>query len=406
MNLRAWNPWLAIVALGCGNEEMVEPELSDAVVLRPRLEGPGDLEIRSPDAPGAPATLTADETGAFSVFTSATGLAVWAEAIGGVAAAEACSADLAELGELDALCVFLDDGASVTVDLTAAPARPDDVATWSELDRMESGCIATERADTIRCTLDQPGQRVVPLVTFAPEPPPEPEPEPFRCPSVTITTSGLRSMAPYDDDKLVVVGWFDGFAKRYAGPLRYDEDGQLETCFDGPADFGSVYDMAVHPDGGYLVSGFFAEYGGEPCRGLAKLDGQGQVDPTFCPSLPGDIDNGYLEVEDGIAYVVWNTRAVALDLETLTIVARSDLFTLTEPFGFIEDITLHDGVLYVVGRLTQVGDEPRIGFAAFDASDLSLLDAAPVFDDRVRTIEARDDQLWVGGEFTTVDGAP
>ncbi len=406
MSTRSCLPILVAAAVGCSGDGPDALVVDEPAVLRPRIQGAATVEVRAEGAPNVVVTLTQDESGAFSIFTSPAGLATWADEVPALESAAPCPADLDAFGELDAICLTLAPQEVLELELTVVPERSLDVVTWSELLVFESGCIATDESDTVRCTILGPGDRVTPLATVAPPEDPEPDPAPDPgCDFVSVASSNVIDLDTWNDDTLVVVGRFDSIARRYDGLLRFDVEGEVAGCLAGVDDFGNIEDLVEHPDGGYLASGYFESVAGVPCPGLARLDESG-LDEEFCALLPPEVEGGFMELDGRVAYLASSSGVIAFDLDRLSVVAQSAPFTMTDSLGFLRDITLHDGVLYVVGGLERVGDEPRPQFAAFDATDLSLLDFAPRFDDRVLTIEGLGGQLWVGGEFTTVDEQP
>jgi uncharacterized delta-60 repeat protein len=63
--------------------------------------------------------------------------------------------------------------------------------------------------------------------------------------------------------------------------VRYDADGQVDAAFGGgasPGTNGSVFALAVQPDGKILVGGNFNAIFGAPRHGIARLKADGTVD--------------------------------------------------------------------------------------------------------------------------------
>ena len=55
--------------------------------------------------------------------------------------------------------------------------------------------------------------------------------------------------------------------------------------FDGAGADGEVLSVVAHPEGGYLITGFFQHYNGTPRPGIAKLDADGTLDQGFEPAV-------------------------------------------------------------------------------------------------------------------------
>ncbi|MEP7097131.1 MAG: delta-60 repeat domain-containing protein, partial [Dokdonella sp.] len=64
---------------------------------------------------------------------------------------------------------------------------------------------------------------------------------------------------------------------------RLNVDGSADTAFNANAN-GSVYALALQPDGKLVVGGFFTTIGGQPRNGIARLNTDGSADPTFNPN--------------------------------------------------------------------------------------------------------------------------
>jgi len=80
------------------------------------------------------------------------------------------------------------------------------------------------------------------------------------------------------------------------GIARLHPDGSLDTAFDPGAGAqgsshgvqSSVRFIVVQTNGEILIGGFFSEYGGLPRSGIARLNVDGSVDPSFNPSYGQD----------------------------------------------------------------------------------------------------------------------
>lgn len=105
------------------------------------------------------------------------------------------------------------------------------------------------------------------------------------------TTRGvvLKAAALQADGRLVVAGNFslvNGLPRR--GLARLDESGKPDPSFDAGTGVASpVYALAVQPDGRILVAGRFDSVQGQPRTALARLEADGRLDPSFAPQLSG-----------------------------------------------------------------------------------------------------------------------
>jgi uncharacterized delta-60 repeat protein len=68
--------------------------------------------------------------------------------------------------------------------------------------------------------------------------------------------------------------------------VRYHANGQVDTAFGGgasPGPNGSVFALAVQPDGKILVGGNFNAIFGQPRHGIARLNADGTLDGPLMP---------------------------------------------------------------------------------------------------------------------------
>lgn len=97
-------------------------------------------------------------------------------------------------------------------------------------------------------------------------------------------TSALYCIAQLPDGKVMLGGTFthvNGVARR--GIARLNADGSVDPSF---ASMGliageEVWCFALQPDGALLVGGMFGKFGGVPSRSLARLTPAGAIDTTF-----------------------------------------------------------------------------------------------------------------------------
>src|SRR6185369_15096963 len=66
-------------------------------------------------------------------------------------------------------------------------------------------------------------------------------------------------------------------------------NGQLDPTFDaGAGPDGTVWSMAVQPNGKIIIAGSFGSVAGFPCGHIARLNSDGSVDTSFDPGLGAD----------------------------------------------------------------------------------------------------------------------
>ena len=105
----------------------------------------------------------------------------------------------------------------------------------------------------------------------------------------------VRSLAVQSDGKVLIGGDFVTVNDLpYAGIARLNIDGTLDTTFaNGPAslEFGAAYSMAVQSDDRVLLAGAgFSAFDGTTRAGIARLNRDGTLDPTFGDGQSGTDD--------------------------------------------------------------------------------------------------------------------
>lgn len=100
----------------------------------------------------------------------------------------------------------------------------------------------------------------------------------------------VNSIAIAPDGKIVIGGAFhtvNGVPRE--GVARLNIDGSVDTAFDtGTGANAPVLGVAVELDGHVLVAGAFTAFNGNPLRGIARLNTDGGLDPTFTPGTGAD----------------------------------------------------------------------------------------------------------------------
>jgi hypothetical protein len=159
------------------------------------------------------------------------------------------------------------------------------------------------------------------------------------------------------------------------GVAALDPDG-VPTSLDpdagpgGPNTFNDVHAIAVRGDAIYL-GGNFTSIGGQPRNRIAKVAPDGTLDPTFNPNATGGNIPGIdtIVVTDSDAYA-------GGDFSTIGGQPRLDLAKLNPVTGLV------DG-----------------GRQSFDPDPLNGVNLS-----RVRTLQVPGDEVYVGGDFTTIGG--
>ncbi|HEY5914947.1 MAG TPA: Calx-beta domain-containing protein [Verrucomicrobiae bacterium] len=153
---------------------------------------------------------------------------------------------------------------------------------------------------------------------------------------------------------------------------RLNVDGSLDLTFDpGAGADATVRALAIEPDGSVLLGGAFTNVNGSALSRIARLRGDGSVDPAFQPGV-GANDLVYalaLQPDNRIVVGGGFTRASGTTRNRLTRLMPDGQVDPTINFGtgandYVASIAIQpDGKLVIVGGFTQVQDSPRAHLA-------------------------------------------
>lgn len=88
----------------------------------------------------------------------------------------------------------------------------------------------------------------------------------------------------FQNDKLLIGGWFTSYNNKIQKYIaRVHTDGTLDETFNagGIGANNEIRKILVLPSGKILITGWFTEYNGKPCGGIARLHADGSLDETF-----------------------------------------------------------------------------------------------------------------------------
>src|SRR5438128_1414128 len=178
------------------------------------------------------------------------------------------------------------------------------------------------------------------------------------------TNDTVNAVIPQPDGKVIAAGVFtfaNGVPRNRIA--RFNSDGSVDLSFDpGNGPNGDVNAIVIQSDGGIVIGGTFIDYNGFARGGVARVLGNGVLDPSF--------DSG---VGTG-----GNVFALALH---------------------------HNGQIVLGGRFVQYSGTNRT-FIARVFSDGSLdFGFSPTPNDWIQSLTVEpDDHILVGGFFTGING--
>ncbi len=208
----------------------------------------------------------------------------------------------------------------------------------------------------------------------------------------------VRAVVFQPDGRSLIGGSFNNYrGVSRSGIARVNTDGSLDTSFDpGTGADQSVNAILLQPDGKIVIGGDFTTFNGVARNGLARLEANGTLDASFNPPLT----NNTGPATASALYRPMIRRAAGGAPEADS--TRSGFVTSlsTGPGGTIVAggaFSLNDlGASKSVVRLTSSNGQPDPTFTG---------NATP--NARVRTtITQPDGKTVIGGEFTDVSGQP
>jgi hypothetical protein len=175
---------------------------------------------------------------------------------------------------------------------------------------------------------------------------------------------------------------------------------------------GTVYAVALQPDGGVVIGGEFSAINGEPRRNIARLRPDGSLDPDWTCPIGGRVhalavsDVGEVFVAGNFFVVDGKSRVGLAKLSAAGVV--DDLWQPMPNNGDIHALALDDeGALFIAGTFQSVNGVPRERLAKVASAGAGALDAQwnPASNDHVsRLVAEGDDALFVAGLFTSIGG--
>jgi uncharacterized delta-60 repeat protein len=220
-----------------------------------------------------------------------------------------------------------------------------------------------------------------------------------------------------ENGKMLVAGRFSDFATSQARYLAMlNADGRVDTSFNsgGVGTNSFIYRIARQTDGKFIIVGNFTSYNGSPRPRIARLNGDGSVDPSFDSGTgPNSLVNDvYIQPDGKIVVVGTFTSYNGNDAKSIARLNNDGSLDLSLNVGtgagnLVNAVAPHpDGKIWVGGVFNSINGQstPRLALLDSDgslSSDLSGRPNAPV-----TALLADGAKLYVGGLFTDFGGVP
>ncbi|MEK7678484.1 MAG: Calx-beta domain-containing protein, partial [Verrucomicrobiota bacterium] len=228
----------------------------------------------------------------------------------------------------------------------------------------------------------------------------------------------IYSAALQQDGNLLIGGDFrtvnDVLRNRMA---RLNADGSLDTSFDpalGPNN--SIRTMLIEPEGRILIGGLFTTVNGTNRNYIARLNFDGNIDPTFSPG--GGADNPiYALARQADGRILIGGDFTAFNGVPRNFIARlkpNGVLDATFSAGTGANGTIYaiavqsDGKILIGGDFTMFNGLPRRSIVRVnqDGSPDTGFDSGVGPNGSVRAIAVQSDgEILIGGLFTAIDGA-
>lgn len=224
-------------------------------------------------------------------------------------------------------------------------------------------------------------------------------------------TEGVLAVAAQQDGRVLIGGRFTGVAGHaVAGVARLNADGTLDPTFQ-PQTNGTVHALAAQPDGKVLVGGSFSQVGGQPHTGIARVNPNGTLDGGFNPSVEGTVfsirtlKDGKVLIGGYFSKVGGQNRYCVARLNadgTLDAAFDSRGWADSYVFAVAE---LADGSLIVGGQFTYFGGRERARLAKLNPDGSVDIYYQSQTNGTVHALAVQPDgKVLVGGDFTQING--
>lgn len=229
----------------------------------------------------------------------------------------------------------------------------------------------------------------------------------------TSSSGSIYGLAVQPDGKILVAGGFFGTGD-HSHLMRLLPGGGKDPAFTPASINNELRAVVLQPDGRILIAGRFTSVGGQMRGRVARLNADGSLDPTFDPgSGANDHIRAMALQSDGSVLV--GGQFTSVNGQPRGYLARmSSTGTLDSAFtptisGEVRTIALHhDGRIVIGGEFSTVNTQTRTHVAQVltDGSLDPNFAAVTLNNTTVRTVVTQaDGMVWLGGDFTALNGA-
>lgn len=226
------------------------------------------------------------------------------------------------------------------------------------------------------------------------------------------------------DDSVVYGGNFQSVTTaRDLRLIRLNTDGTKDTGFNVGSGFnGQILAIAELGDGSVIVGGDFTTYRARPALRIAKIDSSGTLDTTFNPTIGSNGFNGVVRAiavsgSDIFVGGDFTTYRGSVANRVAKVGSTGTLDTSFNPGSGangannrIRAIAISGSAVYLGGEFTTYRGGAAVRVAKIDTSGnldttFNPASGANGVNGLVRALVATSDTVYVGGDFTTYQGA-
>ena len=259
------------------------------------------------------------------------------------------------------------------------------------------GCPDTDDEGRSHCRITTDGAAVVDLELIAPVNIPS---HPVLVGPDFWTPDGTVHTVEYHDERIWVGGDFSHVGPLTGAVAGVDAVGEWITP-TWPVVDGTVEAIESDDEGGWFIGGEFDLVGDHEISNLARIDADGNVDPDFQASpTPNPLST--IERVGGELFVD-TSGVVGIDIDTGE-VTFDPQFESGQVSLSIHEIVEDDGELFVVGDFATVDGYPREHVVSFDLTSGDVTGWAPDVSSPVRTLAIGEEAVYLGGMFGYIDG--
>jgi hypothetical protein len=218
-----------------------------------------------------------------------------------------------------------------------------------------------------------------------------------------------NALALGPSNALYVGGFFYSLAMPTGHSARFDASGARDEAW--PDVDGTVFATVGDGAGGWFIGGDFSHVAGQPRAGLAHIDANGVLDPSWAPAAKGRVLGRVLALSLVGDTLYLGGSFMAIDGQPRAGLAALDTFSghlrawAPNPHTAVYALAAAAGKIYVGG-----GGYHEPYLAAFDAASGAPSSWRPTLtrcdttENHVSTLTVARGMLYVGGLFCTIDG--